>query len=366
MIVFNSYFKIARKNLSSMLMPIVILVAFLGMFVFGNFYSSNATTTLSKPTISFVGLQNTEFDQGLKSYLEQSVNIEDVNEDKIKDALFREDIDAAIIVEDESITVKPSINAKETYWIEYQTNQYMKYFQSFKELGYTSQEAVEAIVSDQSYAPTLTLVDTANRDAVALNSITMLYQSMAYPLSLAIFSMIITSLFMFQRNLIRNRQRISSMSSKEYNFQLGLGTLILGHLIWALTMLLIWGSTFNFLVDEGFMFRLLNSYMFMISILALAFLFSKLTKSLSLQSVFSQGGSLALSFISGIFVPQEFLGPVILWIARFTPFYWYASFNTLISYSEVNPLQIVGIQSIFTIIFVLIALILDRNKKEAR
>jgi len=118
--------------------------------------------------------------------------------------------------------------------------------------------------------------------------------------------------------------------------------------------------------------RILNSLVFAVVCVSLAFLIGQVVKkSIVLQAV-AQILGLGMSFISGVFVPQEWLADSVLAIARFTPTYWYIRSNTMLdavsSAIDVDMgsfLQSTGIQFGFAIALFAVALALGREKRAA-
>jgi len=78
--------------------------------------------------------------------------------------------------------------------------------------------------------------------------------------------------------------------------------------------------------------------------------------------------TLAASFLSGVFVPQEFLGAGLLRFAQFLPTYWYVRANNQIA--EVTRLNLDGpllqslaMQLAFGLAFLSLALAIAKNRR---
>jgi ABC-2 type transport system permease protein len=76
---------------------------------------------------------------------------------------------------------------------------------------------------------------------------------------------------------------------------------------------------------------LLNSFIFNFAVLSISFLLGNVVKSKGAMSAAANVVALGTSFISGVMVPQEFLGSTVLKIASFTPNYWYVKSNNIIT-----------------------------------
>jgi len=79
---------------------------------------------------------------------------------------------------------------------------------------------------------------------------------------------------------------------------------------------------------------------------------------------------LGFSFISGVFVPQEYLGASVLRIASFTPTYWYigaiqesSKLTTEAGYSSQKLIACFVIQICFAIAFVALSLLVSMQRR---
>jgi ABC-2 type transport system permease protein len=80
--------------------------------------------------------------------------------------------------------------------------------------------------------------------------------------------------------------------------------------------------------------------------------------------------TLGLAFISGVFVPAELLGSLVLKVASFTPTYWYVAANNRIAalasfnYASLQPVfSAMLIQAGFALAFIAIALVLGKKRR---
>jgi len=115
------------------------------------------------------------------------------------------------------------------------------------------------------------------------------------------------------------------------NFQMILGNLSFAILTWLVLI------SASFIMYGSFMFTttglllLLNSFVFTLAALSISYLIANLVKSRGAMSAVANVFALGTSFISGVFVPQEWLGDNVLTIASFTPTYWYIKANNEIA-----------------------------------
>ena len=124
-------------------------------------------------------------------------------------------------------------------------------------------------------------------------------------------------------------------------------------------------------LSPGVVLLFLNTLVFSIAALSIAFLCGKFIKSEVSQSALANVISLGISFLSGIFVPQYLLGDTVLKISSFTPGYWYVktidSIGKLSAYNLENLKPIFGymlIQLGFAAAFIIVALVVTKQKKQ--
>ncbi len=111
--------------------------------------------------------------------------------------------------------------------------------------------------------------------------------------------------------------------------------------------------------------NLLNMLCYMMVALAIAFLVSKLTDSEEVFSIIGNIISLGMAFLSGIFVPMEFLGTSVIRIAHFLPAYWYV--KTVAALDNVSGIpseawRYMGIELLFAAAIVMIGIVADKAK----
>ena len=132
---------------------------------------------------------------------------------------------------------------------------------------------------------------------------------------------------------------------RSLNFQLILGNISYAIVVWIIMILA------SFIMYKGYMFSmngilfLVNSFIFTLSALSMGLLISTIVKSRSAMSAAANVVSLGLCFISGVFVPQEYLGKAVISIAKFNPVYWYIKANEeisiLVNFNETNVVPII-------------------------
>ncbi len=127
------------------------------------------------------------------------------------------------------------------------------------------------------------------------------------------------------------RTEVSPLTRKSINFQKYLALGVFTLFTWAVLSFAFFLINRGAVLDRKMMLHLLNSLVFAFTAMGMSFLVGTFLKSRNAISAVSNVIALGPSFISGVFVPQEFLGENVLAIAKVTPTYWYVTANNIIS-----------------------------------
>lgn len=373
MIIFNTFFKIAKKHRSEIIAPMIIFLAFLLMSSFSaqsDYQSFKAT----KPEISIIN-HDTEIGEGLMAYLDNKVIWVNNDVDDLEEAIFYQTIALGLEIPEnytqqflnDHITLKSQIvtNSSKGYIAQSYINEYLNYYQTFHDLGYSHQEIQQKIMdtSKEAHLDVTILQQEDSKSSVFYNFSNL----MIYPLVYSMLCTIAPILLRFNQSEILARTVISAVKITKRNVALLLSTIILSHALWLIMMLLTVGIMWHHLDFNTLGYSILNTYVIMLTAVAFAFLISKFVKTDSGQNAVSNSVSLGLAFISGVFVPSSILSPVIVNISKLFPVYWNVQANLIIQNRQfiLNDYLIsVLIQLCYAVVLVLLAVILSRNKRK--
>jgi len=173
----------------------------------------------------------------------------------------------------------------------------------------------------------------------------------------------------FNEENIRKRNNISMMKPKNFSNQLFLGHLVLTLTIWAIFVIV------SIIIYKDLMFTMnalllvINSLCFALSVTSLAYLIGGLIKKQNVISGIQNVVSIGLSFISGCFVPAEWLAPSIVNFAKIFPSYWFIQGNydivklSKFDFETLKPIILnYAIILAFGILYFIISNILSRKK----
>lgn len=213
---------------------------------------------------------------------------------------------------------------------------------------------------------------TSKLDSESLEKASFYYNFASYSILAGAIYLICMIISSFNEKNIKKRTIISSMNYRKYN-----RILLLGNALFAIFLWFIYVVISFMLVGTDTMFTLrgaiyiLNSFIFTISALTIAFLIGNLVNNKNAINGIVNVVALGSSFICGAFVPVELLPDNILKVAHILPTYWYIQSNELVKKIEVidfeslKPVFInMGVVILFGVAFFAISNILSRHKRK--
>ena len=343
--VYKAFFKIIYKNLSQIIIYLVVFISLAVALANTNTKAVNTNFAETKVNIVFINHDdNSILVEGLKNYLGKNANIVNIPDDtkKLQDALFFREIEYIVkvpkgftdgLVRGEILQLEKTTVPGSTSEI-YLDNIINKYLNTVK--IYTS--AMENLSEEQllSYVDN----DLAQKTEVKLSStlgevsknekITFYFNYLAYSLFSILILGVCSVMIVFNNTDLKKRNLCSPIKLRNMNFQMILGNFSYAVLAWfamIFTSFIMYGS--YMFTAKGMLF-LLNSFIFALVALSISFLIGNIIKSKGAMSAAANVVSLGTCFISGVFVPQALLGKTVLTIASFTPNYWYVRSNNII------------------------------------
>jgi ABC-2 type transport system permease protein len=197
------------------------------------------------------------------------------------------------------------------------------------------------------------------------------YNYLGYIIVAAFITSVSTIMFSFHGLDIRRRHFASPITERNLNGQLILANMIF--VIFYLVIFIVAGYALNKYraVNTNTLLFWLNAFTFALVTLSISYLIGISVKSKKAISALSTAVSLGIAFLSGMFVPQEFLGAPVLKVASFTPAYWFVKANgaietlTTSSWSEISKIaSFMAIQLGFAAAIISIALVVSKRKRQ--
>lgn len=333
MIVFKNYFNIVKRHLGIILMFSAISI---GISVINTSYKSTEEYVNVDPKIAVINYDNSALADNFVKYITKRAEIVEVqdNEKAIQDALYLNKVDSILIIpdnfeknllmgKDPKVKIKKSTQNVSEY-TELLVNRYFKIAENYSKVGMTQKEIIKNIEKDIQNEIEVK-VSSENKSDMEKLAVYYSFENYAF---LSIFIFIIgTIMCIFNKETIRKRNNVSKLNPKSFSNQLFLGHMTLTLSIWAIFILI------SIILYKDLMFTIngllliINSLCFVITATSLAYLIGCLIKNENVISGIQNVISLGFSFISGCFVPIEWLDTNIINFSKIFPSYWFIQGN---------------------------------------
>lgn len=376
-------FKTFLKVLKACKTPIIIYTVFLVLFGGLNMQTSETSTSFvsTKPDILIINNdENKGITKNLINYIKDNSNIIDIdnNEDAINDALFYRDVNYIIYIpknyrKDFLNNKNPKIEIKSTkdYNASLANIMLEKYIKIANIYNTKLDNEEEIIKNINKTLEVNTKVElTSKLDTNKLSKATFYYNFMNYSLLAGLVYVICLILSSFNEQRIKKRTIISSMKTSDHNRKLLLSNGLFAIILWIFYVILGFILIGNVMFSMHGLFYIINSFIFMICSLTIAFLIANLVNNKNAINGIVNVVALGTSFLCGAFVPMEWLPNSVLNIAHILPSYWYIKTNEILKELEVfnfetlKPIIInMGIVLIFSILFIVIINIVSKKKR---
>lgn len=380
MTVFKTFLRVLNKCKIPIIMYTVFLIFFGG---FNMQTSENNTNFIAeKPDVLIINKdKEIGITKNFVDYIKNNSNIIDIenDEEKINDALFYRDVNYIIYIpenyrEEFLKGNNPKIEIKSTgdYLASYTemllsryikiANTYVKSIESEEEL--TSK--INETLSKETKIEISSKLDTNN-----LSKACFYYNFANYSILAGLVYVICLILSSFKKENIQKRTIISSMNYKRVNRKLLLSSSLVAIGLWLSYLVLSFILVGNIMFTIHGMLYIINSFIFSICALSIAFLIGNLITNKNAINGIINVVALGSSFLCGAFVPMEWLPDSVLKIAHILPSYYYISTNEMLKQLEVFNLDTLkpvitnmGVIVIFTILFIIITNIISRKKRK--
>lgn len=376
---------VIRKHIFTMIMYFMIFVT-IAVIITSSMSGSTAGSFIeTKTNIAFF---NDDGDStliaGLESYLSESANIVDIKDDtdSIQDALFFDKVKCVLRVPEgftESfmsgsgdMTIQRTAGSVSagTVNVDFLVDKYLKTASLYvKNVPGISQDDIVRNVENDLRLSAAVDMNYYNKPADS-DRLSFYFRYHAYSI-LLIMIMGVTSIMMaFNRKDLAGRNLCSPLSPVKMNMQLVAANASFAVTVWAALCVVIFVLYGSFSFSAGVALLCLNSLVFTLASLSIAFLLGKFIKSTGVQAAVTNVVSLGLCFLSGVFVEQALLGKTVLTIASFTPTYWYVKavedIRATVSFSIQNIAPIISSMLIefgFAALFIIIALVVSKQRR---
>lgn len=383
--VFNTYFKVLKKNLGAAITYTIIFLAIAVMMASNSTNTTDFTDT--KLDVAVIDNDNTTFSKNLTSYIGKKNNLVQIknNKDTILDSIYYETVSYVLIIKkgaQDKISASNADGIFENYkmpnsydgeFFENTLNQYCNTVSAYMAGGSDISDAMTKAQSaiNQKVSVKMQKTDTSGSADYPKNFAS--YFNFLPYIFISIYVMSICPVMaIFANKDLRDRTDVSGMSPAKQTAQLFLASSLFSFGVWLLFMvaaLVLGHGLFNTRV----ILAIVNSFVFAVVAAAIAFLVASFSPKRNIVSMIANVVGLGMSFMCGVFVPQEYLGSGVLSAARCLPAYWYVKANNLLCgragevYSVSKYWTYIGIELAFAaVLFIAIIIVRSMPSRKVR
>lgn len=386
--VFKTYFKIMKKQMLSIVLYGIMFVSITLIITFSIFRQDNSTFNVKKVPILLINNDDdNEFIESFKFYLEDYVENIDVKDDEKarKDALFHNEVHYILTIpkgftegflkgEEVNLSKETLPNRQDSVQsVDNAVNNYLNMARIY--VKYNSDTNIKDLTNFMemnTISDTIVIIDSKKKDSLDFREFNKYhFNYLGYIMIMCFILGIGTVMMSFHCIDIRRRQFASPVSNRSFNIQL-----IFANLIFVLVYLIIFiviGYLCNPFrrIDLSLVLTWINAFLYTITVLCISYLIGITIKTRNAIQALSTMISLSMAFISGMFVPQEFLGDTVKRVSSFTPAFWYVRANNIINSltnftrASIYPVfQCMAIQIGFAGVFLAVILVVAKRKRQ--
>lgn len=354
MIVFKYYFNLLKKNLFLVLIYTIIGLA-IGILIARDTIK-NKQYEDKKPVIAINNYDQGFLGQNIYNYFKEEATFKKVKD--VKEAIYYADI--SYYLEIPKDYTKNKLNNKEALLIIQKNNDDAARLMDNKLKNYLKLEEY-LLHSDIKKDDYLSYIKASITDDIKAEVV---QKANRYPLKdyfcfisysiMVTILMVITSIkSFFNKEEVKRRILISKMDYREYNLYMLLASIIFSFCYYLLYLIVISIFFSNLMFTRIGLLYAFNLLMFTAASTSLALLISELNLGTNAINIITNTLSLGLAFISGAFVPREFLDPKVLSLSKISPNYYYIENNALIA----DDLSI-GKNTLYIFLFIILFMVL--------
>ena len=369
MTVFNTYFKIMKKNARMMFIYIAIFVA----MAIGNVVSGDQdvkTDINSNVRISVINMeQNNQRSQGLKDYLESNFKPIKIKSDdrSIRENLLSSYVDYVLkIGKDGKLKYYISKDQGKSFMVNQKAMEYLKTYDLMDKYRFEGMAKPEEILKEKIEVGYIGQ-SRAKRDIK--QNMYGYYNVSSYVIFIILMLGAFTGQYSFNSKKISDRIRVSKVSPRKISLNVFYSSLSFVILVWAIFFVIALASfRTNMFTSYGRNF-VLASILYLLPTSAMSYLFANLSKNPAVNNGLSNMLGLLFSFTSGVFIPLKYVPSYIEMLAIVSPMYWNNKIYSAIvdsSSSGKGIIVYVFIQALIGLACLFIGLAIKNKSMESR
>lgn len=379
--VFKLCMRIIKHNLPALGIYLIIFLGISAIFATNMSKEEDPAFSQSKIPMTIISEEDSPLIQGLTEHLSHVAEFVDIDDETeaIQDALyFREVIYILRIpsgftqnfMQGNFQTMEKTVieDATNVYYIDLAIEQYLNTARLYVGVEDIDESLLVNKVLEDLSEEIEVKVTTQISNQSTRNFTIQYFNYLAYGLFSILILGVAFTMFILHDTDIKNRNASSPIPIGRIVREHILANIVFAFVVYAFFLL----ALFVLGVREFSVMMLLfmlNAFVFTLCALGISFVIGSLVKSKAAIHAVANVIALGLSFLSGVFVPQFLLSDSLLKVASFSPVFWYVRANETIGQMSnitadqlVIPLQSMGIQLVFAMTFLSIALVIGKRK----
>ena len=341
---FKSFIKIFKTKipLIAMYVGIFLMISLINTQVGSNNKSTGYVNENIK--VAVIDNDNSELSKGLTTFLKENMKAVDIieTEEGMEDALFERVTEYIVIIPQNyendlmagrnvSLESKKVPDAYSAVYAENLINQYMTTYKTYY-VQYGSEKSIGEIINKTNDNMNSHInVEMNNNKASGTNRIENNFNFGAYVILACIIWGVAEVLSTFFRKNIADRINVSPVSNTKKNLSLVCYSLFYMIIVYFINVIINIAIFRGEMINKINIMRLGNMLCLAMVAAGIGFLISTTIKSKGGRAAAINVVALGFSFISGAFVPIEYISDGVIKVAEFLPVYWYIKANRCIS-----------------------------------
>ena len=386
--VYKTFFKIAKKYLSSCIIYFSIFIVLL--IAMSKLGTETTNSRFEADTVDFAVIDNdnTTASEALLDYLTEKhelVTLDDYSNESLQDYMYYEKIEYVLIIPEgyeanllsgkteNIISHSMRTDRAKGFFFNQDVNAYLDCLNLYLRADYSLSDALDATndtieATADTKPETITFEEKNNNVAPGMTSY---FQYMAYVMMSGLIIAVSPILITFHKRNLQERLACSSTAVRTQSVGIGLGCITYCLAAWLIliAVALILYKPENMFSETGLMF-ILNSFVYTIGITLITLIIGSFNLETNALNLISNVLGLGTSFLCGIFVPLWYLSDKVLIFSQFLPTYWYMKNINMISgasgeaFSRATYWNYIGIEVIFIVALFAIFLLANTQRKK--
>lgn len=377
MIVLKTFIRLLLKNLP-VILTYVVSFFIINMIISGSLSAPppDAEAIVRKDSrVAIRDLADTEESRNLVKFFEQRyilVDAGDKSPEELKEAVFTSLIASCIEIPadylsklaagERAVSLLNDPRSISNWQVEMELDRYLRFARALIRGDGIDLEQLDKVLSQQSKLEFRGKQDASeDRNMMNYHYYFRVGSYIVLCVTLILFGQI---MYNFNLQGIRSRTRVSGTANRSYQAQILASLLILSATLFIAFVagaLSLYGKPADL---ASFGLYLVNFAVFCLVSLAVGYLMLSIANNKAMIHMFANAVPLGLAFISGVYIDSDLIGEPVVSISKAFPVYYYVQAIMPGNSSLADQLPNLGIQLLFGVFYIVLALVLNRSKKQ--